>query len=135
MLSNKDEEISHLKSHKQNLKEKIRNSKNVEESPYRSNNDIEEEIKRLKKIIKEKDDEIKQIQTKIRCLEVENCHLQQRISELQQKEEDTKKMHKLVITAIKSTLSNNTKEIYWLRNHNRTLIRKFGKLKGTEKTE
>ena len=33
MLSDKDKEISHLKSHKQNLEDKIRNSNNVKESP------------------------------------------------------------------------------------------------------
>ena len=60
-ILDKDKEISHLKSHNQNLVDKIRNSKNVEESPYRSNNDLEEEIKCLNKIIKEKDDKIKKI--------------------------------------------------------------------------
>ena len=135
MLSDKDKEISHLKSHKQNLEEKIRNSKNVEESPYRSNNDIEEEIKRLKKIIKEKDDEIKQIHIKIRCLEADNFHLHQQISELQPKRNDTKKTHKLDITIVKSVLSNNFEEIYRLRNHKRKLIGKIRKLKGTKWTE
>ena len=53
-LLDKDKEISHLKSHNQNLEDKIRNSKNVKESPYRSNNDLEEEIKILNRIIKEK---------------------------------------------------------------------------------
>ena len=53
-LLDKDKKILHLKSHNQNLKHKIRNWKNVEESPYRSNNDLEEEIKILNKIMKEK---------------------------------------------------------------------------------
>ena len=35
------------------------------------------EIKRLNKIIKDKDDKITQIQTKVRCPEAENCRLQQ----------------------------------------------------------
>ena len=39
-----------------------------------------------------------QIQTKVRCQEAENCRLQQQIEELQQKEEDLKKAHKLKIT-------------------------------------
>ena len=47
-----------------------------------------EEIKRLNKIIKDKDEKITQIQTKVRCQEAENCLLQQHIEELQQKEED-----------------------------------------------
>ena len=38
-----------------------------------------EEIKRLNKIIKRKDDKIMQIQTKVRCQEIENCRLQQQI--------------------------------------------------------
>ena len=47
-----------------------------------------EEIKRLNKIIKDKDDKITQIQTKVRCQEAKNFHLEQQIEELQQKEED-----------------------------------------------
>ena len=47
-----------------------------------------EEIKRLNKIIKDKDDKIMQIQTKVRCEEAENFLLQQQIEELEQKEED-----------------------------------------------
>ena len=42
ILSDKDKEMSHLKSHNQNLEDNIRKSKNDEESPYRSNNDLEE---------------------------------------------------------------------------------------------
>ena len=44
-------------------------------------------------------------------------------------------MHKLEITIVKSMLSNNTKEIYRLKNHNKTLIGKIRKLKSTKKTE
>ena len=65
-----------------------------------------EEIKRLNKIIKDKDDKITQIQTKVRCQEAENCLLQQQIEELQQKEEDSKKVHKLEITKVYNTLTN-----------------------------
>ena len=36
-----------------------------------------EEIKKLNKIIKDRDDKITQIQRKVRCQEAENCHLQQ----------------------------------------------------------
>ena len=60
-ILDKDKEVSHLKSHNQNLVDKIRNSKNVEESPYRSNNDLKEEMKHLNKIIKEKEDQIRHI--------------------------------------------------------------------------
>ena len=43
-------------------------------------------------------------------------------------------MHKLDIIAVKSKLSNNTIEIYELRNHNKTLIGKIKSLKGTKNT-
>ena len=66
------------------------------------------EIKQLKKIIKDKDEKIMQIQTKDRCQEAENCFLQQQIEELQQKEEDSKKMHKLEIMKFYNTLTSNT---------------------------
>ena len=41
-----------------------------------------EEIKLLNKIIKDKDDKITQIKTKVKCQEAKNCHLQQHIEEL-----------------------------------------------------
>ena len=44
ILSDKDEEMSHLKSHNENLEYNIRKSKNDEESFYRTNEDLEEEI-------------------------------------------------------------------------------------------
>ena len=78
-----------------------------------------EKIKQLKKIIKDKDDKIMQIQTKVKCQEVENCHLQQQIEELQQKEDDSKKAHKFEITKVNNTLTSNTEEIYRLRNNNK----------------
>ena len=104
MLLDKDNEIAHLKSHSQSLEDKIRNSKNVKESPYRRNNDLEEEIKCLNKIIKEKENEIRHIQTKVRRLQAENCHLQQNIIELQKKGDNNKKTHRSDITAVKSML-------------------------------
>ena len=94
-----------------------------------------EEIKRLNKIIEDKDDKITQIQTKVRCQEVENCRLQQQIEELQQKEEDSKNAHKLEITKVYNTLTSNTEEIYRLRNHNKLLVTKNKKLKSTKKEE
>ena len=72
---------------------------------------------------------------KVRCQEAENWHLQQQIEELQQKEEDSKKTHKLEITKVYSTLTSNTKEIYWLRNHNKLLVKNINKLKSTKKAE
>ena len=57
MLLDKDKENWHLKSHNQNIEDKIRKSKNVEQSSYRSNNNLEEEIKRLNTIMKEKENQ------------------------------------------------------------------------------
>ena len=57
MLSTKNEEIYRLKDHNQYLEDKIKRSKN---------NDLEEDIKRLKKIIMDKDDELAQIQIKLK---------------------------------------------------------------------
>ena len=69
-----------------------------------------QEIKQLNKIIKNKDENIMQIQTKVKCQEVENCCLQQHIEELQQKEEDSKKAHKLEIMKFYNTFKSNTKK-------------------------
>ena len=72
-LSTQNEELMSKKYPNQNLQnQKI--MKDVVEN--------KEEIKRLKKIIKDKDFKITQIQTKVRCQEVENCRLQQQIEEL-----------------------------------------------------
>ena len=52
--------MSHLKSHNQNLEDNIR-AKNDEESPYRSNGDLEEEKKCIRKLIMDKDNELVQV--------------------------------------------------------------------------
>ena len=46
LLSTKNEEISWLKNHNKDLKEKIKNFEDNEESPYRSDIDLEEDMKR-----------------------------------------------------------------------------------------
>ena len=46
-----------------------------------------------------------------------------------------KKTHKLEMTKINNVLSSNSKEIFCLRNHNKTLIRKIKKLKHGSKRE
>ena len=66
MLSEKDEKISHLKIHNQNLVDQIKKSKNDKKSPYRSDNDFEEVIKHLNKIIMDKDDEVAQTHRKLK---------------------------------------------------------------------
>ena len=94
-----------------------------------------EEIQRLNKIIKDKDGKITQIQTKVKCQEAENFLLQLQIEELQQKEDNSKKEHKLEITKVTNTLKSNTEEICRLRNHNKILITKIKKLKHSRKKE
>ena len=61
LLSTKNEKISRLKNHNQDLKDKIKKFEDNEESTYRSDNDLEEDIKHLNKIIMDKDDELVQI--------------------------------------------------------------------------
>ena len=46
-----------------------------------------------------------------------------------------KNAHKLEMTKINNVLSSNTEEIFHLRNHNQTLIRKIKKLKHGSKRE
>ena len=82
MLSNKDEQISHLKSHNQNWEDQIKKSKNDEKSPYRSDNDFEEDIKHLNKIIKDKDSELVQAQKKLEDQDSDICQHQQQQEKL-----------------------------------------------------
>ena len=59
----------------------------------------------------------------------------QEIKVLQQQNNDSKKTHKLEIAKRNKTLSNNSKEIFRLRNHNKTLVTKIKKFKNSRKTE
>ena len=77
MLSNKDEQISYLKSHHQNLEDQIKKSKNDENTPLRSDNNFEEDIKRLNKLIKDKDSELVQTHKKLEDQDSEICQHQQ----------------------------------------------------------
>ena len=54
---------------------------------------------------------------------------------LQQQYDKSKKTHKLELTKVNNVLSSNTEEIFWLRNHNKTLITKIKKLKHSSKRE
>ena len=69
--------------------------KDNKESPYRSDNDLEEDIKHLNKLIMDKDDELAQIQRKLKIQESKICWHQKQKEKLQQKYDDTKKKHKL----------------------------------------
>ena len=80
----------------------------------------------------DKDTELPQVRRTFESQE-EIGQLQQQISELQQKENDTKKMNKFEIAVVKRTLSNNTEDIFRLKNHNKTLVTKIKKLKNTRK--
>ena len=50
-------------------------SKNEEETPYRSNHELEEEIKRLKELIMDKDNELGQVKSKLESQESQKCLL------------------------------------------------------------
>ena len=41
----------------------------------------------------------------------------------------------LEITKVNNTLTSNTEEIYWLRNHNKILVKKYKNLKSTKKAD
>ena len=77
MLSNKDKEISCLKIHNQNLEDQIKKSKNDKKSPYGCDNELEEEIKHLKKLIMEKDAELAQVWMRLENQGVELHHHKQ----------------------------------------------------------
>ena len=93
MLLDKDKKISHLKNLNHDLEVKIRRSENNEEKPYRSIDELEEEMKCLNKIIMDKDIELTQGQRKIVNQESEICRHQQHMKELKQNYDDNKKTH------------------------------------------
>ena len=65
MLSDQDKGISCLKIHNQNLEDQIKKSKNDNKSPYGCDNELEEKIKHLNKLIMEKDAELVQVWMKL----------------------------------------------------------------------
>ena len=77
----------------------------------------------------EKEDKLAQLHEKLENHETELCHHQQQKEKLQQKYDDSNKTHKLELTKFNNVLSSNTEEIFWLRNHNKTLITNIKKLK------
>ena len=85
----------------------------------------ETEIIRLNKIVNDKDEELTHIRQKLEDQESMVDQYQQQIKVLQQKNDDSKKTHKLEITESNKTLSNNSEEIFRLRNHNKTLVTKI----------
>ena len=123
MLSDKDEQISQLKSHNQNLDE-IKKSKNDKKLSYKSENNFKEDIMCLNKFIKDKDSELAQTHKKLEDQDSKICQHPQQHEKLQQKYDDIKKKHKLEIKKINDNLASNTEELFQLRIHNKTLLTK-----------
>ena len=98
-------------------------------------NDYEAKIKRLNKIVSDKDEELMQIRHNLENQESLIDQYGQQIKVLQQQNDDSKKTHKLEIAKSNKTLSNNSEEIFRFRNHNKTLVTKIKKLKNSRKTE
>ena len=73
----------------------------------------------------DKDTQLAQVRRELEIQEAEIGQIQQQISEIQHKENDTKIMHKLEIVAVKITLSINNDEIFTLKNHNKMLVTKL----------
>ena len=97
--------------------------------------DYEAEIIRLNKIVNNKDEELKHIPHKLEDQESVVDQYWQQIEVLQQQNSDYKKEHELEIAKSNKTVSNNSKEIFRLRNHNKTLITKIKKLTNNSKRE
>ena len=83
----------------------------------------------------EKDVELAQVRMKLENQETELRHHKQQKEKLQQQYYDSKKTHKLELTKVNKVLSSTSKEIFILRNHNKTLVTKIKKLKSSWKTE
>ena len=135
MLSDQDKKISCLKIHNQNLEDQIKKSKNDNKSPYGCDNELEEEIKHLNKLIMEKDAELAQVRMRLENQEAELRHHKQQKEKLQQQYDNSKKKHRLELIKFNKVLSSHSKEIFRLGNHNKTLVRKIKKLKSSRKTE
>ena len=98
-------------------------------------NNYEAEIKRLNKIVSDKDEELMQIRHKLENQESVIDQYRQQIKVLQQKNDDSKKTHKSKIVKSNKIPSNNSEEFFRLRNHNKTLVTKIKKLKNSWKKE
>jgi len=139
----KEQKISDQKNHIEKLSAQIEklkdendfNQKLKNQDIKKEINDYEAEIKRLNKIVSDKDEELTQIWHKLENQESVIDQYRQQIKVLQQQNDDSKKTHKLEIAKSNKTLSNNSEEIFRLRNHNKTLVTKIKKLKNSRKTE
>ena len=89
----------------------------------------------MNEIISDKDEELLQIRLKLESQESEVGQCRQQINVIQQQNDDSKMAHKMEIAKSNKILSNNSKELFRLRNHNKTLVTKIKKLKNRWKTE
>ena len=89
----------------------------------------------MNKIVNDKNEELTHIRHKLEDQESVVDRYRQQIKVLQQQNSDSKKEQKLEITKSNKTISDNSKEIFRLRNHNTTLITKIKKLKNSSKKE
>ena len=89
----------------------------------------------MNKIINNKDEELTHIRQKLTDQESVVDQYRQQIKVLQQQNSDSKKEHKLEIAKSNKIISNNSEEIFRLRNHNKTLITKIKKSKNNNKRE
>ena len=89
----------------------------------------------MNKIVNNKDEKLTHIRQKLTNQELVVDQYQQQIKVLQQQNSDAKKEHKLEIARSNKIISNNSEEIFRLRNHNKTLITKIKKLKNNSKRE
>ena len=135
----KEQKISDQKNHIEKLSSQIEKLKDENDFNQRLKNqdikkeinDYKVEIKRLNKIVSGKDEELTQIWHKLESQESEVSQCRQQIKVLKQQNEDSKKEHRLEIAKTNKTLSNNSEEIFILRNHNKTLVTKIKKLKNS----
>ena len=139
----KEQIISDQNNHIEKLYAQIKKLKDESDFNQRlTNQDIKKEISdyevetiRLNKIINNKDEELTHIRQKLTDQESVVDQYRQQIKVLQQQNSDSKKEHKLEIAKSNKIISNNSEEIFRLRNHNKTLITKIKKLKNNSKRE
>ena len=139
----KEQIISDQNNHIEKLYAQIKKLKDESDfNQRRTNQDIKKEISnyevetiRLNKIINNKDEELTHIRHKLTDQESVVDQYRQQIKVLQQQNSDAKKEHKLEIARSNKIISNNSEEIFRLRNHNKTLITKIKKLKNSSKRE
>jgi len=139
----KEQLISDQNNHIEKLYAQIKKLKDESDFNQRlTNQDIKKEISdyevetiRLNKIINNKDEELTHIRQKLTDQESVVDQYRQQIKVLQQQNSDSKKEHKLEIAKSNKIISNNSEEIFRLRNHNKTLITKIKKLKNNSKRE